>query len=128
MKNSSHRDEYPAMQSNGPLPQVKPKSSLEPRISPSWEYLHIGSFVTKFSKSLLPLPHHHFHPPPVPLFCPLLLCPLLPSPALSSPSVLFCSPLLCSNPTPPLPLCSPPSLTCFFFALLYYADNLTLQS
>ena len=23
MKNSSHRDEYPAMQSNGPLPQVK---------------------------------------------------------------------------------------------------------
>ena len=22
MKNSSHRDEYPAMQSNGPLPQV----------------------------------------------------------------------------------------------------------
>src|SRR5882762_5975927 len=29
MKNSSHRDEYPAMQSNGPLPQVKIFEKLE---------------------------------------------------------------------------------------------------
>src|SRR6202051_4143753 len=33
MKNSSHRDEYPAMQSNGPLPQVK-YSEKEKKITP----------------------------------------------------------------------------------------------
>ena len=40
MKNSSHRDEYPAMQSNGPLPQVKkkgdPHCSKWPRCLCAW--------------------------------------------------------------------------------------------
>ena len=96
----------------------------------------------KFSKSLLPLPHHFpssLHllcPPPCPpllsssalLLCPLLTSALtsalpllpLPSPLLpSAPPLGLCSPLLCSSlPSPPsVLLLSLPSYLLFFSAL-----------
>ena len=104
---------------------LKPRTRFQAQVKP-WakDFPFVGILAywvlcdKNFSKSLLPLPHHHFHPP---FFCPLLLCPL-PS-ALSCPLCSLCSALLSfALPsfalTPPtIPLSSPPSLTCFFLRL-----------
>jgi len=46
MKNSSHRDEYPAMQSNGPLPQVLFVHIFIGNSLPYLEYL--GEYLSEY--------------------------------------------------------------------------------